>query len=129
MFQDDDEDDTEDEKENSMPETQNFGRGRRSAVIDHKLRTGALSKAYLTLAKNIIQKGLIAFVFLLSMLSVVFMTSPKRDVRGYIFWVKSVYPEREKYYNFKHILTRPFKTRKLFQIRLRRRNGKSIRKS
>jgi hypothetical protein len=95
MFQDDDEDDTEDEKENSMPETQNFGRGRRSAVIDHKLRTGALSKAYLTLAKNIIQKGLIAFVFLLSMLSVLFMTSPRRDVRGYIFGLNRFTP-REK---------------------------------
>ena len=41
MFQDDEEESAEDEKENSLPDSKNFGRGgRRSAVIDHKLRTG-----------------------------------------------------------------------------------------
>ncbi len=39
VFKDDDESEDE-EKENSLPDPQNFGRGRRSAVIDHKLRTG-----------------------------------------------------------------------------------------
>jgi hypothetical protein len=39
LFQDDDESEDE-EKENSLPDPQNFGRGRRSALIDHKLRTG-----------------------------------------------------------------------------------------
>ena len=39
----DDDESEDDEKENSLPETQNFGRGgRRSAVIDHKLRTGRI---------------------------------------------------------------------------------------
>jgi hypothetical protein len=43
LFVKDDDESEDEEKENSLPETQNFGRGgRRSAVIEHKLRTGRI---------------------------------------------------------------------------------------
>ncbi len=45
IFLKNDDDESEDEeKENSLPAPQNFGRGRRSAVIDHKLRTDSTAE-------------------------------------------------------------------------------------
>lgn len=39
IFLKDDDESEDDEKENSLPDPEKFGRGRRSAVIDQKLRT------------------------------------------------------------------------------------------
>jgi nucleosome binding factor SPN SPT16 subunit len=44
IFLKDDDESEDEEKENSLPDPQNFGRGRRSAVIDHKLRTDSTAE-------------------------------------------------------------------------------------